>query len=272
MMDNSKVFVSIVENGDSEDRTRELLANLQNKLDDMQVSNRFVLNKRYTRGEDRIPHLANLRNLAIEPIKETTFPLHKTRIIFLNDIYFKAEDIRRLIFTNNMHYDYACGLDFNKTNFYDTWVARDIQGHELNLHYPYFEDAAAQQQVRNGKPVRVFCCWNGVIVMKAEPFATNKVRFRERKPEEVYHSECFFLCKDFWNAGYTVGLINPQVRVSYSWKVYYLINYVLLYTWSYINDFRVNYISKMTLPANPESIDLTSKDVPNALRQYKMYT
>lgn len=270
-MDPNKVFVSIVENDDSTDDTKDMLLEFKQKLENRGIKNNFEFKKRSVRG-DRIKHLAILRNVALESLPKTNFPMDRTSIVFLNDIYFQASDVITLIETNRMQYDAACALDYNAPNFYDIWVSRDLRGYEMYLHYPYFMDKVARQQVRENKPVRVFCCWNGVIVMKATPFLPpHNIVFRERNKEtDKYLSECSFLCKDFWFKDFTHWLINPAVRVTYSWRNYYLVNYIFPYTWDIFSDWFTETLWGPISSPNYDSKDLSLlKLIPDSASKFK---
>lgn len=196
---------------------------------------RIVATKRYSR-------MAALRNIAMRPLytgqvqfQNSALP---TQIIFLNDIYFTAEQILTLLNTNNGDYDLVCGLDFYEL-FYDILVTRDIQGEWFSGYFPYAKDPVARKAIQAGRPFQVYSCWNGVAIMTATPFTQHNVRFRGRDfdPEsshcECVQSECLLICADFRSAGYDKIYINPQVRVTYEWKHHLLYNSILtpLYQW-----------------------------------------
>jgi len=185
---------------------------------------------------DRITFLAAARNYVLKPLIEgRAFSTNRqTRVIFLNDIYYKAGDLLRLLLTNNLNYDMVCALDFNY-NFYDIWVARDIAGELLTWEYPWFTDSTARKQVFQNKPIRVLSCWNGLVVFKADPLIlANKtsdegpnqraapLRFRISRSGEIWSSECLLFCKDLLRLGYERILINPTVKVSYQKRWYVL--------------------------------------------------
>jgi hypothetical protein len=185
-------------------------------------------------GMDRIDFLERLRNLSLEPLTSKKGPLRgkspswsadTTLIIYLNDIYYSANQIWELIETNEGNYDMACAMDFYY-RFYDIWVARDLWGTPLSGQHPYFHDWDSVTRMRHGEPIRVFSCWNGVVVMRAEPFLTQNVTFRSSAPHEIYHSECTWLCYDFWRTGFTRILINPKIRVAYHRRFYMVQNYI----------------------------------------------
>ena len=72
---------------------------------------------------------------------------------------------------------------------------------------PYFVHPGSAERVRQGLPVQVYCCWNGMVKLRAAPFAQG-LRFRAAQPRECNASECSLMCDDFhrWGpAGRRVG-------------------------------------------------------------------
>ena len=239
------VIVSIVENGDSTDKTRDYLIQLQNYLNKKKVINKFILKheiddprkkvKPYISLSNlRIKYYSELRNKCLELLYELpNINFDNTKIIFFNDIFYEYEDIINLLSTNNEDYDAVCGLDFGDI-FYDTWVSIDLDGNSLLTGFPFFINKEAQDLVINHKPIRVFSCWNGVIVFNASPLKDKKIEFRYSKnPDKErkyminnsqvfnYESECTYFHIDLFSLGYTKKFINPEVRVAYSSGYYY---------------------------------------------------
>lgn len=62
--------------------------------------------------------------------------------------------------------------------FYDIWVARDLDGQQFLKGSPYVTDPYSLQRIRAGLPFRVKCCWNGLVVMRAAPFVQQNLRMR----------------------------------------------------------------------------------------------
>ena len=226
MLEPVNVFVSIMENGDSTDNAVSQLGAFKIKLDKANIRNRIVSKNIFKRSYDRFKFLSEIRNEALKPLYTLGWNANDTRIIFLNDIYYKASDVINLINTNNMAYDFACGLDFYYA-FYDVLVSRDLNMSTLMDYYPFFRNPIDQKLVRNGLPVRVFCGWNGMVVMKASPFMEHKVVFRDFRNGENRESECYFICKDFWSLGFDRIYINPNVKVAYLPAFYYFHNYLM---------------------------------------------
>ena len=189
------VIISIVENGDSKDKTRDYLREFQTYLDKNKIINKFILNKevedprmklhRFKKyGPLRIQFFSILRNKCLDLIYEIpNLNFDNTKIIFFNDIYYKYEDIINLISTNNEDYDAVCALDF-EDYFCDRWVSIDLDGNSLLKNFPFISNKEAQDQILNHKPFRVFSCWNGVIVFTASPLKNKTLQFRYTKRNE----------------------------------------------------------------------------------------
>jgi len=238
------VILSIVENGDSRDKTRRYLKEFKDYLDKNKIINKFVLRKEvedprrkihpfYKFGPLRIIFYSILRNKCLNFIYEIpNLDFDNTKVIFFNDIYFKYEDIINLISTNNEDYDAVCGLDFSNY-FYDRWVSIDLDGYSLLKYFPFILNKEAQDLIINHKPFRVFSCWNGVIVFTASPLKNKTLQFRYTKNKQKrkykinnvlkvnYESECTYLHIDLFSLGYTKKFINPEVRVTYRYKYYF---------------------------------------------------
>ena len=273
------VIFSIIENGDSFDKTRDYLLEFQKYLNQKNIKNNFILthiikdprkkklkrninerNKTNTTDFERYTHLrieyfAKIRNKCFDFLYSIpNIDYNNTKIIFFNDIIFEYEDIISLLSTNNEDYDAVCGLDFDH-HFYDTWVSIDLNGNSLRHGFPYFINKEAQDLVINHKPIRVFSCWNGIIIFNALPLKDKKIQFRYEKDynrtvkyginsdqQFSYESECTYFHIDLHELGFTKKFINPDVRFAYSYHYYrkkkkaypnikdiytYIINYVL---------------------------------------------
>jgi hypothetical protein len=216
------VFISIVENGDSTDRTRDKLIEFEAVLNSNKIRNKIVTSKLIDKKlYERINFLVRLRNEVLKPIEMLEWKHEEFLVIFFNDIIYKWKDIVKLIMTNEMEYDISCGLDFYH-RFYDTWVSRDLDGNRFKKLFPYFVDYKSQERLLEGKPVRVFSCWNGVAVINPVPL--KKLKFRAG--EAVIESECFLFCRDYWTQGFNRVLVNPNVKVTYEYAHYYTAKYI----------------------------------------------
>ena len=237
------VIVSIVENGDSKDKTRKYLKAFQNYLNKNKIINRFILKHEINDPRKkvfpyeylsplRIKFYAKLRNRCLDFLYEIpNIDFDNTKILFFNDIIFEYEDIINLLSTNNEDYDAVCGLDYYDC-FYDTWVSIDLDGNSLKHRFPYFINKEAQDLVVNHKPVRVFSCWNGLMIFNASPLKNKKIKFRYRKAYSSdytinnseycgYESECTYFHIDLFDLGFTKKFINPDVRFTYKYEYYY---------------------------------------------------
>ena len=240
---NNNVFISFVENG-STDRTKEILSGFELSL---QASKKIVICNQTSTSSWKLSHIlgesyikklfkqrpalryqkmAVLRNIALAPLKTHTFPNnYKTKVIFLNDVFFTSNQILELISTNSGSYDMVCALDFYY-QFYDVLVTRDITGYWFSGYYPYTRHTESLQNLTKGLPIKVKSCWNGIVVFDAEPIQQDKVEFRGRNYDnstcECVQSECLLFCFDFLSLGKDSIWINPNVKVSYEWKYYML--------------------------------------------------
>ena len=275
------VIISFVENGDSNDNTRQYLKEFQNYLNEKNIINKFILENvildprkkyfeelKYTRL--RIEYYAKLRNKCLEYLYELeNIDFNNTIILFFNDVIFNYEDIIKLLSTNKESYDMVCALDMSFL-FYDRWVSIDLNGEGMTKYFPFFINKEGQDLVINHKPIRVFSCWNGVIAFKALPLKDKKVHFRNKynnslpnsilknQAKTYFESECTYFNIDYFSLGYTKKFINPDVRVSYDWKYFYRGKYfipsfkhITNYFWSYFvalagkrNKYMSNYVDK----------------------------
>ena len=281
------IIISIVENGDSKDKTRYFLREFKAFLDKSKIINKFMLTKeiedprkklnssrkhRHLRDKLRIQFYSLLRNKCLNLIYEIpNLDFDNTRIIFFNDIYYKYEDIINLLSTNKEDYDAVCALDFSK-HFYDRWVSIDLDGNSLLKYFPFITNKEAQDLILNHKPFRVFSCWNGVTVFTASPLKNKTLQFRYKKNKEKikyqinncrnvsYESECTYLHIDLFSLGYTKKFINPEVRVTYEYLYYFKRKYYYPFfkdIKSYIN----LYFKSFKLKRNKFMSDYKSKSI-----------
>ncbi|OAA48748.1 glycosyltransferase family 69 protein [Metarhizium rileyi] len=244
----NNVFVSIFESGswdDSKEVLRELDRDLerrgvphrvevsdvthQDELNNAKKGEGWVDTPRNKRELRRIPYLSKLRNKTIKDLLD----LHKQgiefdKVLFLNDVVFTVEDVLTLMDTNGGEYAAACSLDFSKPPlYYDTFALRDIEGHgHVSQTWPYFKARASRNAlVGNLDAVPVTSCWNGIVVMPAEPFVSStKLRFRGVPDSLAKHhlegSECCLIHADN-PLSRTLGVfLNPRVRVGYNPAAY----------------------------------------------------
>ena len=225
-----RVIVSIVENGDSTDKTRKHLQFFENYLINHKVIN--IINterKEKKEGVDRIRFLAKLRNRSLDFLYRIgDLDFDNTKIIFFNDIIFRYEDILKLLFTNNGNYDTVCAMDYYE-GFYDTWTSIGLDGKQFRRYFPYFYNKELQDAYINGEIIRTFSCWNGVNVISAKVFEDRDKLFF-RTGTKIRQSECTLLHADMYLMGYRKIFVNTQVAVAYTYEYYYKNHY--LYPWT----------------------------------------
>lgn len=66
--------------------------------------------------------------------------------------------------------------------------------------------------------MRASCCWNGLVVLAAEPFRKG-VRFRMHREGECRASECTLVCEDFARLGFERVVVDAGVQVAYDWHL-----------------------------------------------------
>jgi len=217
------VYISIFENGDSNDTTLIKLNKFREDLISKQINNTINTTKYYYKQNyTRIPFLASVRNGALNPLHSLGWDLNNTQVIFLNDIIFDYQDILKLIFTNNNDYDMACGMDFYD-HFYDNWISKLINSESFKYYFPFLFDKRGQRRMINGDPFRVFCCWNGVASIKGS--VLKDIRFRAHVNGDD-SSECSLLCVDMFMKGFNKIIVNPTLKFFYEYRFYYRQRYM----------------------------------------------
>ncbi|RMY50919.1 hypothetical protein D0863_14739 [Hortaea werneckii] len=245
-----EVYISIQESG-SWDRSKDALKGLDNELDRLGVRRRIILDPTTHFDEiskppaergwvstprdrlelRRIPYLARLRNLVMEPL----FELRQSgvvfdKVIFLNDVVFTTQDVQKLIGTRNGDYAAACSIDFSKPpRFYDTFALRDSEGHDaLQQTWPFFRARSSRKALLANDAVPVSSCWNGMVVMDALAFYAHNLTFRgvpdSLASEHVEGSECCLIHADNPFSRTKGVWVNPHVRVGYSGPAYESVN------------------------------------------------
>ena len=244
------VFVSIQESG-SWDDSKGALTYLDSELEKAGIRRKIILDPTTHLDEinnspansgwimtprnkmelRRIPYLAGLRNLVLEPLhrmKESGEIFDK--ILFLNDVVFTNDDVRKLLSTRNGEYAAACSLDFSRPpNFYDTFALRDADGHETLMQtWPFFRARKSRSAMKANRPVPVKSCWNGMVAMDASPFYEQGLAFRGIPDLLAMHhlegSECCLVHADNPLSRAKGVWLNPAVRVGYSGPAYDTVN------------------------------------------------
>ena len=223
------IYVSIFENGDSNDTTIEELNNFRIYLNNLNIPNKITTHKVTQKGKkERIVYLAELRNYALEFLYEIpNLNFSNTKILFFNDIIFNYQDVINLLLTNKGDYDVVCGMDYYES-FYDTWVSIGIDGEEFRHYFPYQLNKVAQDLYINGEIIRVFSCWNGLIIFNSKPLENKKIEFRSGIKHR--ESECTLFNSDLYTMGYEKKFVNTQIVFAYEYDYYYKNKYI--YPWT----------------------------------------
>ncbi|KAL8937562.1 MAG: hypothetical protein Q9211_003623 [Gyalolechia sp. 1 TL-2023] len=227
--------LSIVE-GHSTDGTYEILLLLREELEKAGITYYFSTSDINPEAGHRIQALADLRNLALQPLYDsaTKAASSATTILFINDVAICMEDILELIHQRQRQSaDMVCAMDWvylavNPT-FYDVWVARGMNGDTFFSIPPsgswdsawdiLWNNDEARTSLASGQPFQVFSCWNGAAAMGAKPFLESGIRFRAEFPGECPHGEPKSLCRDLWVHGYGKIAVVPSVGLAYSDEV-----------------------------------------------------
>ncbi|RFU71792.1 polysaccharide export [Trichoderma arundinaceum] len=244
------VFVSVFESG-SWDDSKDVLRDLDRELEKRNVPRRVEVSETThydeiskpdkDRGEGwidtargkrelrRIPYLARLRNKTIQDLIELSKEgITFDKVLFLNDVVFTTEDVLTLLDTNGGNYAAACSLDFSKPPlYYDTFALRDIEGKSHIMQtWPYLRARDSRNPlVDHMDAVPVTSCWNGIVVMPAEPFVSStQLRFRAVPDSLAAHhlegSECCLIHADNPLSRSKGVYLNPRVRVGYNYPAY----------------------------------------------------
>ncbi|KAH6842468.1 cryptococcal mannosyltransferase 1-domain-containing protein [Chaetomium sp. MPI-CAGE-AT-0009] len=239
--------LSIIE-GNSDDGTGEVLAALRPELEALGVTYYFSTTTINPKKGDRIEALAQLRNLAIQPLLDdtNTAPINprpqrrtppkyhptSTNIIFLNDVAICPEDILELTLQHaTLGADMVCAMDWTYVGpdptFYDVWIARGLAGGDAFFEIPpngswdsawnlFWNDPVSRGRLAARQPFQVFSCWNGAVVFRAAPVMERGVRFRRARKGECHQGEPQLFCKDLWWEGYGKIAVVPVVNLEYS--------------------------------------------------------
>lgn len=226
--------ISIVE-GHSEDGTMEILEALGPEIRKLGAEYHFLRSEITPNDGRRIEHLAELRNMALEPLlNNKTHFVEDPTVIFLNDVAICSEDILELIHQRrHIGADMTCAMDWSHVRryptFYDVWVARSITGNSFfyinpedvnwdQAHLLFFDDPAALKRFDDHRPVQVFACWNGAVAFDARPLLKDGIRFRDSREGECHMGEPTYFCKDLWGKGYGKIAVVPTVNLEYDDK------------------------------------------------------
>ena len=254
-LDGRRVYVSVYESSSS-DQSRTHLILLDRLLDTMPLLGHTIQmgSDHLEPNQHRIDFLASVRNKALEPLNELKqeAPVKFNKVIFMNDVLYCHSDVLELLFQSvEQQSDITCGLDFDSDQrglgYYDTWVGRDVNGEQLAKRplWQHTSDSESNSRLSDVLPVQMMCCWNGMVVLNAEPFMLDEpVRFRRDLSQRVSstaeynkympdkdrgqiplykacsESEISTLCKDFRQRGFDKVVVVPRVRFAYDLSVY----------------------------------------------------
>lgn len=227
----SNCALSIVE-GNSNDGTYDVLKALRPKLESLATTYYLQSSTINPQEGDRIGKLADLRNLAVQPLKdEPARYTADTTVIFLNDVAACSEDILELIHQRQVQEaDMVCPLDWTYVGqdptFYDVWIARGMTGDSFFEIPPdgnwnsawnlFWNDDEAKSSLFSHVPFQVFACWNGATVFTAKPFVNKVISFRAPYEGECSQGEPQLFCKDMWFHGYGKIAVVPSISLEYS--------------------------------------------------------
>ncbi|KAK0701400.1 cryptococcal mannosyltransferase 1-domain-containing protein [Apiosordaria backusii] len=226
--------LSIIE-GNSDDGTGEVLAALRPGLDALTTTYYFKSSDINPKQGDRIQKLAQLRNMALQPLVDETeaakFSTRNTTVVFLNDVAICFEDILELLHQRRiLGADMTCAMDWtyvgSDPTFYDVWIARGMNGESFFEIPPdgnwnsawnlFWNNPSTQQRFSAHQPFQVFSCWNGAAVFTATPIMDRTISFRAHREGECLQGEPQLLCKDMWFHGYGKIAVVPSVNLEYS--------------------------------------------------------
>ncbi|KJR84178.1 alpha-1,3-mannosyltransferase [Sporothrix schenckii 1099-18] len=226
--------LSIVE-GNSHDGTYDILQAIRASFNDLDTTYFLRSSAVDPKEGDRIAKLAELRNLALQPLLDGNVPGadQDTTVVFLNDVAACTEDILELVHQRRrLGADMTCGLDWvyvgRDPTFYDVWVARGMNGDSFFEIPPdgnwnsawnlFWNNDAARASLAAHRPFQVFSCWNGAAVFAAKPLldAASRIRFRGPRDGECSQGEPELFCKDMWFHGYGKIAVVPSVNLEYS--------------------------------------------------------
>jgi alpha-1,3-mannosyltransferase len=226
--------LSIVE-GNSEDGTGEVLAAIRQELEAMGATYYFTHSGINPKEGDRIKKLAELRNMALQPLlgkpEADKYSPNGTTVIFLNDVAICTEDILELVHQHRfLGADMVCAMDWTYVGehptFYDVWIARGMNGDSFFEIPPngswdsawdlFWNNPSAKSRFLAHQPFQVFSCWNGAAVFTGTPLIDGTMAFRFPREGECHQGEPQLFCKDLWFYGYRKIAVVPTVNLEYS--------------------------------------------------------
>jgi len=248
----SSLFVTVYES-DSNDHTPHLLQEARSRFTAAGIDHNITTHGALVRGSrSRIDFLADARNELLKPLRDMAPQRTFNYVVFLNDVLFTADDVTKLLAVGgdvscgtdfipigDANKIYMPPVDDKYPIFYDAWVARTLDGLPLRAMPPYVPPKSAVSTLKRvaeaglafpdytrvanmlelpitpqPEIVQLQCCWNGVVVVRADPFY-HGLSFRSNLPGECAGSECSHFCADMWALNYTRFTMHHGVRVAY---------------------------------------------------------
>lgn len=225
------IAVSIVE-GNSDDGMFDILEALKPIFKKEGIYYEAKVSDINPKEGDRIVKLADLRNLALEPVWQDheSFDANTT-VVFVNDVFICPNDLLELALQRaQLGAFQTCAMDWHFPGedplFYDVWVTRGLGGDsffrilgtktkEWDLSADlFFNDPVAKDRYESLLPFQVWSCWNGATAFSAQPLLEG-VRFRGPVSAECYQGEPQLFGKDFWMRGYGKIAVVPSVNFGY---------------------------------------------------------
>lgn len=235
---SANFFVSIYESGSS-DGTVGYLRNLDRHLEFMGVPNKIVTGGETRDERQRIEFMADIRNKAMEPLRESTETYD--HVLWLNDVMFCADGVLQLLAhalpetKGGLGADAVCGMDYfwdefgevsgknGECLFYDRWISHDIAGNNFGNEKPFVRDGSdspgpGNDRLEAGEPFQVFSCWNGMVAFDAKIFQQQQLQFRSKRDHECSASEAELIFRDMWDAGRGKILVSPRATSAYHYR------------------------------------------------------
>lgn len=103
-------------------------------------------------------------------------------------------------------------------------------------NWPYFRSRSSRKALKDGNPVPVTGCWNGIVAMDAAPFYHQpRLAFRGIADSlaelHVEGSECCLVHSDNYLSREKGVWLNPKVRVGYNGVAYKAVNPDISRSW-----------------------------------------
>lgn len=212
------LFVSIYE-ASSTDGTNAALQPLSQVLEQIGVAHVVQHGlEQIAFGESKEHFVASLRNKAMEPLyNEDTTWIYFDKVIFVDSCYFCAFDVLEMLVHSNANL--VCAMDMAQPvtghlTLRDAPAIRDIDGKPFTSEYPFASDRHTKERIIANQPVRIWGCFDGLVLIDAKPMHEHGVRFRDPGVNECKESQGDLLARDLWARGYDSFVLVPSVRTA----------------------------------------------------------